>query len=308
MTLQQMEYILAVDRFRHFAKAAEYCRVTQPSLSAMIQKLEEELDTKIFDRGQQPVCPTPAGVLVISQARNVLFQAGRIKDIIEEEKRTMCGTFKLGVLPTIAPYLLPRFFPQLMKKYPQLDIRVAEMKTHAIESALRIGEIDAGIVAGLPDMDEFDRVPLFYEPFYMYVSRESRLFGRDVIRTSDLSGEQLWLLDEGHCFRDQLVRFCHLKSAQASQMAYHLGSMETFMLMVEGGRRITFIPGLAVLQLSEAQQELVHSFAVPCPTRQIILLTRKDFVRYTMRGTWVREVRGSVPSEMLDLQPALVLV
>ena len=135
MTLQQMEYVLAVDRFRHFAKAAEHCRVTQPTLSAMIQKLEEELGTKIFDRGQQPVCPTPAGVLVISQARNVLFQAGRIRDIIEEEKHSMSGTFKLGVLPTIAPYLLPRFFPQLMKKYPQLDIRVVEAKTHVIKSA-----------------------------------------------------------------------------------------------------------------------------------------------------------------------------
>ena len=110
----------------------------------------------------------------------------------------MSGTFKLGVLPTIAPYLLPRFFPQLMKKYPQLDIRVVEMKTDVIKSALRTGEIDAGIVAGLSDMDEFDRVPLFYEPFHVYVSRESELFGREVIRTSDLSGAQLRLLDEGH--------------------------------------------------------------------------------------------------------------
>ena len=146
MTLQQMEYVLAVDRSRHFAKAAEHCRVTQPTLSAMIQKLEEELGTKIFDRGQQPVCPTPAGVLVISQARNVLFQAGRIRDIIEEEKHSMSGTFKLGVLPTIAPYLLPRFFPQLMKKYPQLDIRVVEMKTDVIKSALRTGEIDLSLI------------------------------------------------------------------------------------------------------------------------------------------------------------------
>ena len=143
MTLQQMEYVLAVDRFRHFAKAAEHCRVTQPTLSAMIQKLEEELGTKIFDRGQQPVCPTPAGVLVISQARNVLFQAGRIRDIIEEEKHSMSGTFNLGVLPTIAPYLLPRFFPQLMKKYPQLDNQSSGNENRCHQSALRTGEIDA---------------------------------------------------------------------------------------------------------------------------------------------------------------------
>lgn len=148
----------------------------------------------------------------------------------------------------------------------------------------------------------------FYEPFHVYVSRESELFGREVIRTSDLSGEQLWLLDEGHCFRDQLVRFCQLKAAKASQMAYHLGSMETFMRMVEGGRGITFIPGLAVLQLSEAQKELVHAFAIPCPTRQLILLTHKDFVRQTLKETLVREIRRAVPSEMQELHSTQVLV
>ena len=308
MTLQQMEYVLAVDRFRHFAKAAEHCRVTQPTLSAMIQKLEEELGTKIFDRGQQPVCPTPAGVLVISQARNVLFQAGRIRDIIEEEKHSMSGTFNLGVLPTIAPYLLPRFFPQLMKKYPQLDIRVVEMKTDVIKSALRTGEIDAGIVAGLSDMDEFDRVPLFYEPFHVYVSCESELFGREVIRTSDLSGEQLWLLDEGHCFRDQLVRFCQMEAVKLHQMAYHLGSMETFMRMVEGGKGITFVPELAVSQLSNEQKELVRPFAILRPTRPIVLTTNKDFIRGSLLSVLKDEIRAAVPKEMLSLQAVQCLV
>ena len=158
MTLQQLEYILAVNQFRHFAKAAEYCRVTQPTLSAMIQKLEEELDTKIFDRSQQPVCPTPIGLHIIEQARNVLVQTHRIKNIIEEEKHSLRGVFKLGILPTIAPYLLPRFFPQLMKKYPQLDIRVVEMKTNDIKKALQTEEIDAGIVASLAGMEEFRQI------------------------------------------------------------------------------------------------------------------------------------------------------
>ena len=235
MTLQQLEYILAVNQFRHFAKAAEYCRVTQPTLSAMIQKLEEELDTRIFDRSQQPVCPTPVGIHIIEQAQNILVQANRIKNIIEEEKHSLTGTFKLGILPTVAPYLLPRFFPQLMKKYPDLDIRVVEMKTNDIKKALQTGEIDAGIVASLAGMEELQQTPLFYEQFFAYVSREDALFNNEVIRTSDLNGEQLWLLDEGHCFRDQLVRFCQMKSARASQLAYHLGSMETFMRMVESG-------------------------------------------------------------------------
>lgn len=212
MTLQQLEYILAVNQFRHFAKAAEHCRVTQPTLSAMIQKLEDELDTKIFDRNQQPICPTPVGQLVIEQARIVLEQAGHIKDIIEEEKHSLSGVFKLGILPTIAPYLLPRFFPQLMKKYPKLDIRVTEMKTKDIKQALQSGEIDAGVVASLAGMEEFRQTSLFYEQFFAYVAREDALYNNKVIRTSDLNGEQLWLLDEGHCFRDQLVRFCQMKS------------------------------------------------------------------------------------------------
>lgn len=308
MTLQQLEYILAVNQFRHFAKAAEYCRVTQPTLSAMIQKLEEELDTRIFDRSQQPVCPTPVGIHIIEQAQNILVQANRIKNIIEEEKHSLTGTFKLGILPTVAPYLLPRFFPQLMKKYPNLDIRVVEMKTNDIKKALQTGEIDAGIVASLAGMEELQQTPLFYEQFFAYVSREDALFNNEVIRTSDLNGEQLWLLDEGHCFRDQLVRFCQMKSARASQLAYHLGSMETFMRMVENGKGVTFIPELAVLQLGDAQKELVRSFAIPCPTRQVVLLTNKNFIRHTLLEVLVKEIKLSVPKEMLSLKATQAVV
>ena len=308
MTLQQLEYILAVNQFRHFAKAAEYCRVTQPTLSAMIQKLEEELDTRIFDRSQQPVCPAPVGIHIIEQAQNILVQANRIKNIIEEEKHSLTGTFKLGILPTVAPYLLPRFFPQLMKKYPDLDIRVVEMKTNDIKKALQTGEIDAGIVASLAGMEELQQTPLFYEQFFAYVSREDALFNNEVIRTSDLNGEQLWLLDEGHCFRDQLVRFCQMKSARASQLAYHLGSMETFMRMVESGKGVTFIPELAVLQLGDAQKELVRSFAIPCPTRQVVLLTNKNFIRHTLLEVLVKEIKLSVPKEMLSLKATQAVV
>ena len=308
MTLQQLEYILAVNQFRHFAKAAEYCRVTQPTLSAMIQKLEEELDTRIFDRSQQPVCPTPVGILIIEQAQKILVQANRIKNIIEEEKHSLTGTFKLGILPTVAPYLLPRFFPQLMKKYPDLDIRVIEMKTNDIKKALQTGEIDAGIVASLAGMEELQQTPLFYEQFFAYVSREDALFNNEVIRTSDLNGEQLWLLDEGHCFRDQLMRFCQMKSARASQLAYHLGSMETFMRMVESGKGVTFIPELAVLQLGDAQKELVRSFTIPCPTRQVVLLTNKNFIRHTLLEVLVKEIKLSVPKEMLSLKATQAVV
>ena len=309
MTLQQLEYILAVARYGHFGRAAEACNVTQPTLSAMIGKLEEEIGAKLFDRNRQPICPTPVGERVVQQAREVLEQANSIKDIVLEEKQSLGGVFRVGILPTIAPYLLPRFFPQMMKKYPTLDIRVREMKTYQIKDALLQGDIDAGILATIEGLEEYEQTSLFYEKYIGYVSREDALFKKEVIRTADVaSSRELWLLDEGHCFRDQMVRFCQMKSSQTSQLAYNLGSMETFMRMVESGMGITFIPELAEMQLSEPQKELVRPFAIPIPTRELILITNKNFIRKTLLDTVVKEIKASVPKAMLKLGAGQVLV
>ena len=258
---------MAVDQFRHFARAAEYCRVTQPTLSAMIQKLEDELGVKLFDRTVQPVCPTTIGQKVIDQARVILAQA-----------------------------------PQLMEKYPELDIRVTEMKTQDIQQALHAGDLDAGIIASKLEDSFLTEETLFYEQFYAYVSRKEPSFKHEVIRTSDITGERLWLLDEGHCFRDQLVRFCQMEAVKVSQMAYRLGSMETFMRMVESGKGITFIPELAVTQLTEEQRQLVRPFAIPRPTRQVVLATNKDFIRHSLLSVLKEEIKAAVPKEMLSLQ------
>ena len=309
MTLQQLEYIMAVARHGHFGRAADACNVTQPTLSAMIGKLEEEIGAKLFDRNRQPICPTPVGERVISQAREVLAQADAIKDIVLEEKQSLGGIFRIGILPTIAPYLLPRFFPQLMKKYPRLDIRVREMKTHEIKAALAQGDIDAGILATIEGLEDYEQTALFYEKYVGYVSRNDSLFNKEVIRTSEVAGSpELWLLDEGHCFRDQMVRFCQMKSAQTSQLAYNLGSMETFMRMVESGKGITFIPDLAVQQLGESQKELVRPFAIPIPTRQLILITNRNFIRKKLLEVVVDEIQASVPKAMLKLGAGQVLV
>ena len=286
MTIQQLEYILAVDQFRHFAKAAEYCRVTQPTLSAMIQKLEDELGVKLFYRSMTPVCPTAIGKKVLEQARKILSEVICVKEIISEEQHSLSGTFRLAVLPTIAPYLLPRFFPQLMEKYPDLDIRVMEMKTPDIRKALLTGEADAAIIASMLDDAALTEETLFYEQFLGYVSKKEPLFKHDVIRTSDVTGERLWLLDEGHCFRDQLVRFCQMEAVKISQMAYRL----------------------AVMQLSEEQKELVRPFAIPRPTRQIVLVTRKDFIRTSLLQVLKEEIQAAVPKEMLTLQAVQCLV
>lgn len=308
MNIQQLEYILAVDTYRHFAKAAEHCRVTQPTLSMMIQKLEDELGVKLFDRNTQPVSPTPAGRKVIDQARVVLYQTSLIKEIVNEEEQSLKGTFRLAVLPTIAPYLLPRFFQQLSEKHPDLDIRIKEMQTAPTLKALIDGKIDAAIIANQPTENLLQGETLYYEQFYAYIARNENLFKKNLVRSSDVSGERLWLLDEGHCFRDQLMRFCQMEKVKIRQAAYQLGSLETFMRMVEGGNGITFIPELAIYQLSDQQKELVRPFAIPRPAREIVWVTRKDFIRHTIANLLIRNIKEHIPKKMLSLQAGLKVV
>mgnify|MGYP004461420171 FL=1 len=308
MTIQQLEYILAVDQCRHFAKAAEFCRVTQPTLSMMIQKLEDELGIKLFDRSVQPVKPTAAGVKVIAQARSVLHQAALIKDIVKEEEQSLKGAFRLAVLPTIAPYLLPRFLQHLAEQHKELDIRIQEMQTALTLAALQNGEIDAAIIANEPLESNLEGTLLFYEEFFCYVSKKEAVYRKNLIRTADISDERLWLLDEGHCFRDQLMRFCQREQVKLHQAAYHLGSLETFMHMVESGYGMTFIPELATLQLCPEQKDLVRTFAIPRPTREIYFVTRKDFVRFALSKLLIEHIRESVPKEMLHLKAGQKLV
>lgn len=301
MTLQQLEYIVAVYRTRHFVKAAEACGVTQPTLSAMIQKLEAELDVKLFERSSQQVMPTAIGKVVVEQAWKVLNRARKLKDIVAEEKKSLTGTFRLGILPTIAPYLLPRFFPRLMRENSSLEIRVVEMKTAYIRRAIDRGEIDAAVMVDTGDLDDYALTTLFYEQFLAYVSPSDQLSAKKSIKTSDLSNELLWLLDEGHCFRDQLVKYCQLKAAKTSQSAYSLGSIETFMRIVENGQGMTFIPELATMQLTPTQKELVRPFAIPIPTREVVMATSKVFVRQSLLDMIVGQIRNSVPEKMLKL-------
>ena len=301
MTLQKMEYIVAVYRLRHFAKAAEHCGVTQPTLSAMIQKLEQELGVKLFERSSQQVVPTAIGRLVVEQAWRVISRARKIKDIVEEERNALSGVFRIGILPTIAPYLLPRFFTRLMEEYPDIDFRVSEMKTADCKKALARGEIDVAIIVSLGEIEGMEQDSLYFEQFIAYVSESDSLFQSKSIRSADLPGHFLWLLDEGHCFRDQLVKFCNIKSACDSKLTYSLGSIETFMRMVEAGQGITFIPELALDQLTERQKRLVRPFAIPIPTREVVLLTTKTFVRKGIKQMMINEIRDSVPQRMLKM-------
>lgn len=243
------------------------------------------------------------GQKVVKQAEEVLLHASRLRDVIEEEKHSLSGTFRLGILPTIAPYLLPRFFPSLRREHPEMDLRVVEMKTEALYQALDEGRIDAAILVRVGERKSIQQTTLYYEQFMAYVSRSNRLFSAPTIRTADLQNEFLWLLDEGHCFRDQLVKFCRLKSAQESKEHYTLGSIETFMRMVESGQGITFIPELAIDQLTPSQRELVRPFALPVPTREIVLATSKEFIREAVSELIQKAIIAAVPAKNLTLQP-----
>lgn len=301
MTLQQMQYVTAVNRLRHFARAAKECGVTQPTLSAMIRKLEEELGVAIFERSSQQVEPTPAGLLVIEEAQAMLDCERRIRDIIDEQRQSLCGTFRMGILPTIAPYLLPRFMPWLGKRYPELNLHVSEMKTEEIKDALARRDIDAAVAVNIDGLEGFTQTTLYYEQFVAYVSRESSLFARRNIVVSDIRNESLWLLDEGHCFRDQLVKFCQLKAADKSKSNYLLGSIETFMRMVESGNGITFIPELALEQLTSQQKELARPFGLPIPVREVVMLTTGKFIRKAILDTIINAIVAHIPKRMLQL-------
>lgn len=302
MTLQQLEYIIAVYRFKQFGKAADYCNVTQPTLSAMVQKLEEELGVKIFDRKKKPVEVTPIGQKVIEQAWKVIVRARKLKEIVTEEKHSLEGPFNIGILPTIAPYLIPNVFPKLMNSHPEMDIRITEMKTEEIKRALRHGDIDAGILAVVDGIEDFNSKGLYYEQFFAYVAKSDKLYHYEHIKNQDLNGEFLWLLGEGHCLSNQLEKFCHLKSVAKNERAYRLGSIETFMRMVENGKGVTFIPELATLQLTDSQKDLVRPFAIPAPTRHIVMLTSKSFIRKTLLDLIIEEIKKAVPQKMLQLQ------
>lgn len=214
MNLQQLEYIIAIDKYRHFVKAAEACFVTQATLSMMIKKLEEELEVKIFDRSKQPVVPTDIGEKIILQAKITLQHAQKIKELINEEQDKISGELRIGIIPTLAPYLLPLFLPSYLKNYPLVKIQISELTTEEIVQRLERNEIDAGILATPLENKILIEKPLFYEQFVVYASKEEQFRNKKYLLAEDIDVNRLWLLEEGHCLRSQVINLCELKSKE----------------------------------------------------------------------------------------------
>ncbi|MEO0473114.1 MAG: LysR substrate-binding domain-containing protein, partial [Bacteroidota bacterium] len=279
MNLQQLEYIVAVDIHRHFARAAESCHVTQPTLSMMIRKLEDELDTLIFDRSRQPVMPTEAGTEIIEQARIILQETERLREITRVHKGIINGELRVGIIPTLAPYLLPLFINPFLDKYPSIRLRVAEYTTETLLEKLRTGELDVGILVTPLEVNFVREIPLFYEAFMVYASHQ---YKKEYLMVEDINPDELWLLEEGHCFRSQIMNLCELRRQRNVHMEYAAGSIETLKQLVEKRMGVTILPELATLSLSSEQQLRLKPFQPPAPVREVSLVTHRNYIKARM--------------------------
>jgi len=301
MNLQQLEYIIAVDKYRHFVTAAEHSFVTQATLSMMIKKLEDELEIKIFDRSKQPVVPTDIGTKVIEQAKLVLFESKKIKEIIEEQNQLLSGELRIGIIPTLAPQLLPLFLNSFLKKHSNVNVKIVELTTEQIIQQLKDNAIDAGLLATPLHQADLFETPLFYEQFVIYSStQEKNLLKKKYILAEDINPDKLWLLEEGHCLRSQVINLCELKKQEKElhQLDFESGSLETLKRMVDTNGGLTIFPELAINNLSAKEQKNIRYFKSPAPVREISLVTYRHFVKHKLIAALKEEILNVIPQAM----------
>ncbi|AEL25473.1 hydrogen peroxide-inducible genes activator [Cyclobacterium marinum] len=298
MTIQQLEYILAVEKFRHFGQAADACFVTQPTLSAQISKLERELDILLFDRSKMPVIPTEIGEKVIAQAKRVVMESKGLLELVAEMKGEIGGTIKVGIIPTLAPNLLPLFIGNFIEKYPNVLLEVQEMVTEEILSRLKNDELDLGIVVSPLHEGGMVEKPIFYEKFFVYLSKDHPLLNQKEIPVADLPAEDLWVLQQGHCFRDQVLNLCDKNVFQRKNFHYESGSIEGLKNMVDRYMGITLLPELATDNLSKEEKTRLRPFSGNPPVREISLIRTRNFLKQRLVNLLFEEIKASMPAHM----------
>ena len=297
MTLQQMEYIVAVDKYRHFAKAAESCGITQSTLSSMIQKLEYELDVTIFDRSSHPVKPTELGQEVIGQAKVLLFNASQIGELVASHKGRSVGKVRLGIAPTIAPYILPKMLKYLSENHPDIQLFVEESRVSVIVGKLERAELDLALLATPMDNPELLEVPVYNERFVAYVSPKEEVYGSKDIESYQLPVHNVWMLREGYCPNRGIFPFCHTQHDKPA--VYEAGSIETLVKIVDENGGYTIIPELHVPLLRKCQQSHIHHLHNPEPSREVAFVVRRDFVRERILNILADAIKSIVPSHMV---------
>lgn len=299
MTLIQLEYIVALDRLKHFAKAAAFCHVTQPSLSMQVKKLEEELDVEIFVRSN-PVTTTDPGKVVVEQAKKILAEAGMMMQLVHQEKNLVMGSLRIGIIPTLAPYLLPLILQPFIRNFPQVRLSIHEFTTENIIRQLKNGTLDAAILATPLNVSEMKEELLFNEEFVAYVSRKEKIFNKKYLLPADIDVSRTWLLEEGHCLRNQVMNLCELQKDASIEkhFDYAAGSIETLKRFVEKNGGITLLPELATLDMNASQKKMLRYFKSPAPVREISLVTIKTFSKVMLTALLKQTILENLPKQM----------
>jgi LysR family hydrogen peroxide-inducible transcriptional activator len=309
MTLTQLSYIVAVNKYRHFATAAQKIYITQPTLSMQIQKLEDELGVLIFDRSKSPVVPTAMGEQIIEEAKQILSGAKHIEDMVAVQGESLKGSFRVGIIPTIAPYLVPLFLKPFIDKYPEVELTFEEAITSEVLKGLNEDYFDVGIIATPTEQNIFEK-DLFLEPFMGYVSNGHELAKKDRITIDDLYQEDLWLLNEGHCFRDQTIKLCKKNNEELnkSPIIFESGNLETLKRLVEQDFGVTLMPYLALNDIDKrCANGVIKNFKDPIPSRKIRLVYSREFLKQNLIEAFAEVIKESIPDDLRTQEEKMVI-
>lgn len=307
MTITQLQYVLAVAEHKNFTLAAEKCFVTQPTLSMQIQKIEEELGIQIFDRTKKPIQLTEIGQKIVNQSKNIVNEANRIQDIVDQQKGFIGGEFRLGIIPTVMPTLLPMFLNNFIKKYPKVNLIIEELNTDEIIVKLKNGHLDAAIAATPLEEEKIKEVVLFYEPFVAYIPESHSVFEKKEIEVSDLNLDEILLLQDGHCFRDGILNLCKNNPSNSDKFNFHIesGSFETLIKLADEGLGTTLLPYLHTLDLKEKDKAKLKHFKDPKPAREVSLIYPKNELKIhiidALRNVISGVVRGAIAFQDIQI-------
>jgi LysR family hydrogen peroxide-inducible transcriptional activator len=295
MTITQLKYVLAVAEQQNFTKAAQKTFVTQPTLSMQIQKLEEELGIQIFDRSKKPIELTSLGNKIVNQARNIVNEANRMQDVVDQEKGFIGGEFHLGIIPTVMPTLLPMFLKNFTNRFPKVQLKIEELTTDEIISKISDGHLDAAIAATPLGQDKIKERVLYYEPFVGYVPENHRLVDKKILEPTDLDLDDILLLEDGHCFRDGVINLCKASKLKPDgHFQLESGSFETLIKLSNEGLGMTLLPYLHTLDISEKQTKNLRYFEEPSPAREVSLLYSKSELKMQIINALYEVISGVI--------------
>ena len=301
MTLQQLQYVVALDEYRHYVTAAEHSFVSQPNLTMQVKKLEDEIGVKIFDRDKKPLQPTEVGKQVIIRARQILRESRQLKEFVNHEKESMDGEFTMGIIPTLAPYLLPLLLPLFIKENPKVHLKIQELQTGQIISQLENGIIDIGFLVTPLNESSIKEIPLFYEPFLLYLPENHRFLSEKLMLADELDPSEILVLAEGHCFREQALSICKgAKYGSSIGFDYQSGSIEALKSLVQNGVGYTLVPELSVI--NELDSVHVRRFTHPEPVREVSIVVHKSYIKESVINRLKDTIQKVIPTRFLERQ------